>query len=48
MCKASGVIGESSDSFPIVQKLKEKKRGNRCLLSVYFKLFKINTIIADT
>ena len=41
--KASGVIGESSDSFPIVEKFKEKKRGIRC--AVYFKLFKITSLV---
>ena len=37
--KASGVIGEDSDSFPIVEEIKAKKRGIRC--AVYIKLLKL-------
>ena len=40
--KASGVIGESSYSFHIVQEL-EKKREIRC--AVYCKPFKITTYV---
>ena len=40
MCvKASGVIGEGTDSFPIVEEFEAKKRGIRC--AVYFKLLKL-------
>ena len=43
MCvKASGVIGESSDSFPVVKEFEEQKRGIRC--AVYYKLFKITSL----
>ena len=37
--KASGVIGEGSDSFPIVEEFEAKKRGIRC--AVYYKLLKL-------
>ena len=36
MWKASGMIGEGSDSFPIVEEIEAKKRGIRC--AVYSKL----------
>ena len=40
MCvKATDVIGEGLDSFPIVEKFEAKKRGIRC--AVYFKLWKL-------
>ena len=43
MCvKASGVIGEGSDSFPIVEEIEAKKRGIRC--AVYIKLLKLTAI----
>ena len=43
MCvKVSGVIGEGSDSFPIVEGLEAKKRGIRC--AVYCKLLKLTKI----
>ena len=37
--KARDVIGEGSDSFPIVEEFEAKKRGIRC--SVYCKLLKL-------
>ena len=37
--KASGVIGEGSDSFPIVEEFEAKKKGIRC--AVYSKLLKL-------
>ena len=37
--KASGVIVEGSDSFPIVEEVEAKKRGMRC--AVYYKLLKL-------
>ena len=40
--KASGVIGEGSDSFPIVEEFEAKKRGICC--GVYFKLLKLTMI----
>ena len=43
MWKASGVIGEGSDSFPIVEEIEAKKRGIRC--AVCSKLLKLTTII---
>ena len=39
MWKASGVIGEGSDSFPIVEEIEAKKRGIRC--AVHSKLLKL-------
>ena len=40
MCvKASGVIGEGSQSFPILEKFEAKKRGIFC--AVYRKLLKL-------
>ena len=39
MWKASGVIGEGSDSFPIVEEIEAKKRGIRC--AVYSKPLKL-------
>ena len=40
MCvKASGVNGEGSDSFPIVEEFEAKKRGIRC--AVCCKLLKL-------
>ena len=39
MWKASGVIGEGLDSFPIVEEIEAKKRGIRCV--VYSKLLKL-------
>ena len=43
MWKASGVIGEGSDSFPIVEEIEAKKRGIRC--AVYSKLLKLTLMI---
>ena len=40
--KASGVIEEGSDSFPIVEEIEAKKRGFRC--AVYIKLLKLTPI----
>ena len=37
--KTIGVIGEGSDSFPIVEEFEAKKREIRC--AVYFKLLKL-------
>ena len=42
MWKAIGVIGEGSDSFPIVEKIEAKKRGIRC--AVYSKPLKLTVI----
>ena len=45
MCKrvkASGVIGEGSDSFPIVEEFEAKKREIRC--AVYCKLLKLTLL----
>ena len=39
MWKVSGVIGEGSDNFPIVEEIEAKKRGIRC--AVYSKLLKL-------
>ena len=37
--KASGVIGEGSNSFPIAKEFEAKKRGIRC--AIYCKLLKL-------
>ena len=42
MWKASGVIGEGSDSFPIVEEIEAKKRGIRS------KLLKLTLMILGT
>ena len=39
LVEASGVIGEGSDSFPIVEEIEAKKRGIRC--AFYSKLLKL-------
>ena len=44
MCKANGVIGESSDSFPIVEEYEAKKKGIHC--AVYCKLLKLTLYYA--
>ena len=44
MCvKASGVIWEGLNSFPIVEEFEAKRRGIRC--AVYFKLLKLTVIL---
>ena len=45
MWKASDVIGEGSDSFPIVEEIEAKKRGIRCV--VYSKPLKLTTSASD-
>ena len=42
MWKASRVIGEGSDSFPIVEEIEAKKRGIRC--AVYSKPLKLTSV----
>ena len=37
--KVSGVIGEGSDSFTIIEEFEAKKRGISC--AVYFKFLKL-------
>ena len=41
--KASGVIGEGSDSFPIVEEIEAKKRGIRCVVCI--KLLKLTNSV---
>ena len=45
MWKASGVIGEGSDSFPIVEEIEAKKRGIRS--AVYSKLLKLTNRLIE-
>ena len=45
MWKASGVIGEGSDSFPIVEEIEAKKRKIRC--AVYSKLLKLTIMCKE-
>ena len=46
MWKASGVIGEGSDSFPIVEEIEAKKRGINCAIdSKLLKLTLFNRLL---